>query len=499
MKIYLQSLNYDLWNIVEASYTKPTTNYNAWSEDQKKNANLDAKAMNALFCALTKEEFNRVSTATSAHQIWHTLQVTHEGTNKVKESKISVLVHRFELFKMEENETISEMVTRFTDITNTLASLGKDYTQVERVRKILRALTPEWEKKTTAIEEANDLSTMTLENLIGNLMAYEVQLEERKKDERQHRSKKKELAFHASSDTDNDDEEEMAMLSKKFRKFLKQGKFKCFNCDKPGHMKMDCPLLKKKDKYKSKKFRKKKNYEASSEYSDSSSSDEEESTEHVNLCYMAIEDEEVSFSELSDAFNELFMNLKNEKLKNRFLLKENEKLLQENSVYALQCSSINSQQDETENVISFLKTENEKFIKENIFLKMETKSLNDRISILDKDMLVFKKKYEDLMQNVTKFNKGKEKLNDLLSFQNLSHDNHGIGFIAKSSCYNHPYSYFVKSKTKKSKFIWIPKNLNVYDKNTYIASYMHDICDSCNYVYTNRWKPNSKWIWSPKG
>ena len=39
--------------------------------------------------------------------------------------------------------------------------------------------------KTTAIEEANDLSTMSLENLIGNLMAYEVQLEDRKKDEQQ--------------------------------------------------------------------------------------------------------------------------------------------------------------------------------------------------------------------------------------------------------------------------------------------------------------------------
>ena len=124
-----------------------------------------------------------MSTATSAHQTWQILQVTHEGTNKVKESKISVLVHRFELFKMEENETISEMVTRFTDITNSLASLGKEYTQVEKVRKILRALTSDWEKKTTAIEEANDLSTMSLENLIGNLMAYEVQLEERKKDE----------------------------------------------------------------------------------------------------------------------------------------------------------------------------------------------------------------------------------------------------------------------------------------------------------------------------
>jgi len=81
MKIYLQSLNYKLWNIVQASYTKPTTNYNAWSEEHKKSANLDAKAMNVLFCALNKEEFNHVSTARSANQIWQILQVTHKGTN----------------------------------------------------------------------------------------------------------------------------------------------------------------------------------------------------------------------------------------------------------------------------------------------------------------------------------------------------------------------------------------------------------------------------------
>ena len=179
--------------------------------------------MNALFYALTKEEFNRVSTATSANQIWHTLRVTYEGTNKVKESKIVVLVHRFELFKMMENETISEMITRFTDITNFLASLGKEYTQVKKVHKILHALTLDWEKKTTAIKEANDLSTMSLESLIDNLMTYEVQLEGIKKDEQQPFSKKKELVFHASSDIDNsdDDKEEMAMLLRKFRKFLK--------------------------------------------------------------------------------------------------------------------------------------------------------------------------------------------------------------------------------------------------------------------------------------
>ena len=80
-------------------------------------------------------------------------------------------------------------------------------------------------------------------------------------------------------------------------------------------MKKDYPLLKNKGKFKSKKFRKMKDYEASWENNDSSSSDEEETTERVNLCYMAFKDDEVSFTELSDPFHELFNDLKNEKLK----------------------------------------------------------------------------------------------------------------------------------------------------------------------------------------
>ncbi|XP_020270851.1 uncharacterized protein LOC109846040 [Asparagus officinalis] len=143
MKIYLQALGYDLWNIVEIEFTKPTTPYTEWTLAQRTNVNLDSKAMDALFCALDKNEFNRVSTFTSAHQIWHTLEVTHEGTNKVKESKIYVLVHMFELFEMKEHEMISEMIRKFTDITNSLIALGKEYTQLEMVRKVLRALTPE--------------------------------------------------------------------------------------------------------------------------------------------------------------------------------------------------------------------------------------------------------------------------------------------------------------------------------------------------------------------
>ena len=41
---------------------------------------------------------------------------------------------------------------------------------MEKVRKVLRTLTSDWEKKTTAIKETNNLSTLILENLVGNLI-----------------------------------------------------------------------------------------------------------------------------------------------------------------------------------------------------------------------------------------------------------------------------------------------------------------------------------------
>lgn len=46
---------------------------------------LNPKPMNASIYALCLEEFNKVSTCETAIHIWDSLEVTHEGTNQVKE------------------------------------------------------------------------------------------------------------------------------------------------------------------------------------------------------------------------------------------------------------------------------------------------------------------------------------------------------------------------------------------------------------------------------
>ena len=89
---------------------------------------------------MDRNEYNKICQCKSAKKIWRLLEITREGTNQVKESKINLLVHRYELFFMKDNETIVEMITRFTDIVNGLEVLGKTYKESEKVMKILRSL-----------------------------------------------------------------------------------------------------------------------------------------------------------------------------------------------------------------------------------------------------------------------------------------------------------------------------------------------------------------------
>ena len=70
---------------------------------------------------------------------------------------------------MEDNATIVEMITRFTDIVNGLEALGT-YKESEKVMKILRSLPSKWHTKVTVIQETKDLTKLPMEELIGSLM-----------------------------------------------------------------------------------------------------------------------------------------------------------------------------------------------------------------------------------------------------------------------------------------------------------------------------------------
>ena len=106
-----------------------------WTVEERRDMEINAKAMNTLICVLSSKEFNCVSTCKTTKEMWDKFKVTHEGTNQVKETKNNILIHDYELFTMEEDETIKDMYTRLNDIVYTLESLGKTYINGKRLGK----------------------------------------------------------------------------------------------------------------------------------------------------------------------------------------------------------------------------------------------------------------------------------------------------------------------------------------------------------------------------
>ncbi|GJZ03073.1 hypothetical protein Tco_0521034, partial [Tanacetum coccineum] len=100
-------------------------------------------------------------------------------------------------------------------------------------RTFLRDLPTKWRPKVTAIEESKDLSTLLLDELIGNLKVYEVVLEKDSEASKNKKEKYKSLALKAkkvsseeeASSSDSEDEE-YAMAVRDFKKlFRSRGKF----------------------------------------------------------------------------------------------------------------------------------------------------------------------------------------------------------------------------------------------------------------------------------
>ena len=127
--------------------------------------------MNIMQCALHPTEFSRVSSCATAKEMWDKLQVIYEGTSEVRETKANLLVSEYEAFKMKQDESIFDIFSRLTILTNGLKSLGKSYSEYEIVRKILRSLTSAWHNNAIV-----NFSSTNVDELIGSLMTYELNL-----------------------------------------------------------------------------------------------------------------------------------------------------------------------------------------------------------------------------------------------------------------------------------------------------------------------------------
>ena len=132
-----------VWQAVEIGQTKPKETSTDWDDAKIKAANFNSRALNAIFSAVTNEEFKKISSIETANEAWTILQTTYEGTKAVKDSKFQKLTTSFEVIKMEEDESFDEFYAKLKDIVNSAFNLKEIIPEPKIVRKVVRTLFPQ--------------------------------------------------------------------------------------------------------------------------------------------------------------------------------------------------------------------------------------------------------------------------------------------------------------------------------------------------------------------
>ncbi|XP_068498116.1 uncharacterized protein [Phaseolus vulgaris] len=118
MKIFIHSTDKDIWELIENGPFIPQVkrdevfvnkHLSEWTEAENKKAKFDWIAKNIITSALRCDEFFRVSQCSSAKEMWDILEVTHEGTTDVKRARKYALIQEYELFRMQNGESICDV------------------------------------------------------------------------------------------------------------------------------------------------------------------------------------------------------------------------------------------------------------------------------------------------------------------------------------------------------------------------------------------------------
>ncbi|GJT55314.1 hypothetical protein Tco_0990368 [Tanacetum coccineum] len=226
---YVKSKDLDLWHVITNGDFQPIEQnpetkldevipFEKQSDDLKKRLAKNNEVKMVIYNALPRKEYERISCVT-------------------RQKKFGKLY-----------ESIDNAFARFNTIITSLKALDEGYSNKNYVRKFLRALHLKWRAKVMAIEELKDLTSLSLDELIGNLKVHEMII---KKD--------------SEIESPGSEDEEYAMAVRDFKKFFKKrGRFvrqprndkktfqrsrddkngksdkKCFRGD-PNHLIGECP------------------------------------------------------------------------------------------------------------------------------------------------------------------------------------------------------------------------------------------------------------------
>jgi hypothetical protein len=191
----------------------------------------DLKVKNYLFQSIDRSILETILVRDTARDIWEAMRRKYQGSTKVKRAQLQSLRRDFEILAMGESESVNDYFARTLAIANRMTAQGERMEQVTVVEKILRSMPAKFNYVVCSIEESNDVTVMSIDELQSSLLVHE----QRMKGQKDHSEKQALKVSNAGRGRGRN------ASRGRGRGRVSKELVECYKCHKLRHYRNECP------------------------------------------------------------------------------------------------------------------------------------------------------------------------------------------------------------------------------------------------------------------
>ncbi|KAJ9540170.1 hypothetical protein OSB04_026676 [Centaurea solstitialis] len=169
----LTETNYTTWTLLMETILKA---HSLWETIDVKDAVDEKKAYTSkamIFQTLPEDVLMQVAQCSTTKEVWDSIKVRFIGVDLVQKARSQTLRSELESLKMKESETVSSFASKLSNMKAIFTNLGTTLESKIIVRKLLNSVPKKFLPIVATIEQYQDLDTMSFEEAVGRLTAFE--------------------------------------------------------------------------------------------------------------------------------------------------------------------------------------------------------------------------------------------------------------------------------------------------------------------------------------
>lgn len=119
----------------------------------------------------------------TSKDIWDSMKIKYQGSTKVKHAQLQAIRSKFEALAMKEGESINNYFRRTLKIENKMFAHGDRKEEIVIFEKIFRSMTSRFNYVVCTIEESNDVTTLSIDELQCRLLVQEARMNSHKEND----------------------------------------------------------------------------------------------------------------------------------------------------------------------------------------------------------------------------------------------------------------------------------------------------------------------------